>query len=309
MVEPGGRIDDRQAHGDPGDAEARRVTAFWRDLGLPGLIDVHTHFMPERVLTKVWAYFDGADRVLGRPWPIRYRVAEEERVARLRAFGVRAFTSMLYPHKPGMAEWLNSWSAGFAARTPGCLHTATFFPEPGVLEYVTRAVDSGARVFKAHLQVGAYDPNDPLLDEVWGLLEDRGVPVVTHCGSGPIPGVHTGPGPIAALLRRHPRLRLIIAHMGAPEYAEFLELAARYPHVYLDTTMVFTRFMEELAPFPRRELPRLRDLRHRILLGTDFPNIPYGYAEALEALAGLGLGGDWLRDVCHGNAAGLFGIA
>lgn len=73
--------------------------------------------------------------------------------------------------------------------------------------------------------------------------------------------------------------------------------------------MVFTRFMEELAPFPRRELPRLRDLRHRILLGTDFPNIPYGYAEALEALAGLGLGGDWLRDVCHGNAAGLFGIA
>ena len=35
-----------------------RVGAFWRELGLPGLIDVHTHFMPERVMAKVWAYFD-----------------------------------------------------------------------------------------------------------------------------------------------------------------------------------------------------------------------------------------------------------
>ncbi|MEU7607448.1 class II aldolase/adducin family protein, partial [Streptomyces sp. NPDC041003] len=26
--------------------------------------------------------------------------------------------------------------------------------------YVRRAVDSGARIFKAHLQVGGYDPND-----------------------------------------------------------------------------------------------------------------------------------------------------
>jgi len=24
-------------------------------LGLPGIIDVHTHFMPKRVLDKVWA--------------------------------------------------------------------------------------------------------------------------------------------------------------------------------------------------------------------------------------------------------------
>ena len=27
-------------------AEAVEVTAFWRGLGLPGLIDVHVHFMP-----------------------------------------------------------------------------------------------------------------------------------------------------------------------------------------------------------------------------------------------------------------------
>ncbi|GGO18585.1 amidohydrolase family protein [Microbispora bryophytorum] len=295
------------------DDDIRHVNAFWRRLGLPGLIDIHTHFMPERVLTKVWAYFDSAGPLVGRTWPITYRLPEDDRVERLRAFGVRAFTSMLYPHKPGMAEWLNDWAAAFAARVPDCLHTATFFPEPGAARYVARAIEAGARVFKAHLQVGGYDPNDPLLDEVWGLLEDHGIPVVTHCGSGPAPGPHTGPEPIAALLARHPRLPLVIAHMGSPEYAEFLALALRYPKVCLDTTMAFTGFTEKTAPFPREAVPLLLELQDRVLLGTDFPNIPYPYAEALSALARLelpsaGRKDEWLRAVCHDNAARIFGL-
>ncbi|MFB7664001.1 amidohydrolase family protein [Kitasatospora sp. NPDC056138] len=288
--------------------EAVEVRRFWAELGLPGLIDVHTHFMPERVLAKVWAHFDRVGPLTGRPWPIAYREQEQQRIDRLREFGVLAFTAMLYPHKPRMAAWLNSWAADFAARTPDCLHTATFFPEAGAEEYVRTALASGARVFKAHLQVGGYDPADPLLDGVWGQLAESGTPVVTHCGSGPVPGAHTGPGPIGAVLARHPRLRLVVAHMGLPEYGEFLDLAERYGNVHLDTTMAFTGFSEETAPFPKGELPRLAGLGDRILLGTDFPNIPYPYAEALRALAGLELGEEWLRAVCYRNAAALFGI-
>lgn len=292
----------------PAEQETARVTAFWRGLGLPGLVDVHTHFMPERVLAKVWAYFDSAGPLTGRPWPIAYRRAEEERLALLRSFGVRAFTAMLYPHKPGMAAWLNGWAADFAARTPDCLHTATFFPEAGAAGYVRRAVEAGARVFKAHLQVGGYDPGDPLLDDVWGLLAEAGIPVVCHCGSGPAPGRYTGPGPIGAVLERHPRLRLVVAHLGMPEYGEFLDLADRHPYVQLDTTMAFTDFAEEAAPFPRDRLKHLLDLGDRVLLGTDFPNIPHPYAHQLDALARLGLGDDWLRAVCHDNAARLFAL-
>ncbi|MER7704816.1 amidohydrolase family protein [Kitasatospora sp. NPDC097605] len=288
--------------------EAAEVRAFWRGLGLPGLIDVHTHFMPQNVLDKVWAYFDAAGPLTGRPWPITYREAEEQRVARLREFGVRAFTAMLYPHKLGMAEWLNAWGTDFAARTPDCLHTATFHPEPGAGAYVARALADGARVFKAHLQVGGWDPRDESLDAVWGQLADSGTPVVTHCGSGPVPGKHTGPGPIGEVLARHPRLALVVAHLGMGEYADFLDLAERYPGVRLDTTMAFTDFAERTDPFPRAELPRLRALGDRVLLGSDFPNIPYPYRHQLEALDRLGLGEDWLRAVCHDNAAALFGI-
>jgi uncharacterized protein len=293
---------------DAGDAaEVASVTAFWRELGLPGLVDIHTHFMPPNVLARVWAFFEDGRGPAGQAWPITYRQPEEDRVALLRAFGVRAFSALLYPHKPGMAAWLNEWAAGFAARTPDALHSATFFAEPGAEGYVAEAIGAGARLFKAHLQVGGYDPRHELLDGVWGLLAEARVPVVVHCGSGPTPGRFTGPGPISGVLARHPRLTAIIAHLGAPEYGQFLDLAERYRCVYLDTTMVFTDFLERLAPFPAALRPRLAAAGGRVLLGSDFPNIPYPYVHQLQALARLDLGAPWLRAVCYGNAARLLG--
>jgi hypothetical protein len=290
------------------DRDVSAVTAFWQDLGLPGLVDIHTHFMPPNVLAKVWAFFAAGRALDGAAWPIVYQQPEEERLALLRAFGVRRFSALLYPHKPGMAAWLNSWAVDFAARAPDALHSATFFPEPGAGGYVAEAIGAGARLFKAHLQVGAYDPRDPLLDDVWATLADARVPVVVHCGSGPAPGPYTGPGPFGEVLARHPRLTAIIAHLGAPEYAEFLRLAGRYPAVYLDTTMAFTGFLERIAPFPTGLRPRLVAQADRILLGSDFPNIPYPYLHQLQALARLDLGADWLRAVCHDNAVRLLGL-
>ncbi|MBK5216447.1 MAG: amidohydrolase, partial [Propionibacteriales bacterium] len=36
------------------------VAGVAADLGLPGIFDVHVHFMPGPVQDKVWAYFDSA---------------------------------------------------------------------------------------------------------------------------------------------------------------------------------------------------------------------------------------------------------
>ena len=277
----------------------------WQALGIPGAIDIHTHFMPSNVMAKVWAYFDRVEQVFGQPWPITYRFDNERCAEILEDFGLVAHTALNYPHRPGMAAWLNDWGAGFAAAHPRCLRSGTFFPEESASSYVRTLVDDGVQVFKAHLQVGGYDPNDPLLTPVWGTIEEAGLPVVFHCGSGPEPGTHTGPAPVEELLRRFPRLRLVVAHMGTPEYADFLELTARHEGVHLDTTMAFTDFTEERSPYPRDLLPRLRDLGDRVLFGSDFPNIPYTYDVAVDALARLDLGDDWLRAVLHDNAARL----
>jgi uncharacterized protein len=220
---------------------------------------------------------------------------------------VRRFTALAYPHRPGMAAGLNEWAAGFAAQTPECVPSGTFFPEPGAAAYVRAALDAGARVFKAHLQVGGYDPRDPLLDEVWATLAAAGVPVVVHCGNGPIPGAHTGAGPFGTVLEAHPTLAAVIAHCGMPEFDAHLDLVERYPNVHVDTTMVGTSFTDRFAPVPPHVVTRLGRLRDRVVLGTDFPNIPYSYATQLAALDAFGLGGDWLRAVCWTNGARLLG--
>ena len=288
---------------------------FVETLGLPGLFDLHTHFMPPNVTAKVRAQFDAAGPLIGRPWPLRYvnelgLRSDEELVATLRRLGVLRFTGLSYAHRPGMAEWLNDWAAGFAERVPEALHCATFFPEPDAGAYVAARIASGAVVFKVHVQVGDFDVRDPLLDDAWGVLAEASTPVVLHAGSGPVPAAYTGPGPVAELLARHPRLRLVIAHAGAPEYEDFLALAERYPLVGLDTTMAFTDFFSEMGGrYPEALLPRLQDLglAGHVFLGTDFPHIPYPYQHQLEALERLGLGKDWLRLVLWGNAATMLG--
>ncbi|WP_269436003.1 amidohydrolase family protein [Saccharothrix sp. NRRL B-16348] len=279
---------------------------------MPGLVDVHVHFMPQRVLDKVWAFFDEASRHYGVDWSIRYRLPEAERLAALRSFGVVGFAPLVYPHKPGMGEWLTDWALDFGSRVDGAVPTATLYPEPGVEAYVARALSAGARCFKAHVQVGGYDPRS--LDGAWGLLADARVPVVVHCGHGPVPGAHTGLDVFEDVLRRHPSLVAVVAHAGMPDYLGALDLVARYDGVHLDTTMVGVPFTEARAALPGDWAARLVDVADRVVLGSDFPNIPYDYSAQLNAIEGWAaaddrLGEPFLRAVLHDNGARLLGLS
>ena len=60
-------------------------------------------------------------------------------------------------------------------------------------------------------------------------------------------------------------------------------------------------------------MARLVDLADRIVLGTDFPNIPYPYAVQLTAIAEWAaaddrLGEAFLRAVLHDTPARLLGV-
>jgi hypothetical protein len=288
--------------------------APWTDaLGLDGLTDLHVHFLPDRVLQKVWSYFDNACEHYGRAWPVHYKEPEDVRLGRLRDLGVTTFAPLVYPHKPDMAAWLTSWALDWAAQVPEAVPTATLYPEPSVTSYLGDALEAGARVVKAHVQVGGYDPRDPLLSGAWGLLADAGVPVIAHCGNGPIPGSFTGLDVFGQVLEAHPRLTVVLAHAGLPDYAGALALVERFERVYLDTTMVGTAYTENFAPLPPDWPARLAGVGDRVVLGTDFPNIPYADWEQIAAICGWAaaddrLGADFLRRVCQTTPDSLVGV-
>jgi hypothetical protein len=289
------------------------IASWVQSIGAAGMVDIHVHFLPEPVLAKVWAYFDGAERHYGIAWPIQYRLPEADRVARLREFGVSTFAPLVYAHKPDMAGWLSEWVCDFAERVDEAVPTATIYPDPDVTAYLDRALRRGARCVKVHVQVGAFDPRDERLDPAWGMIADAGVPAVVHCGNGPIPGEFTGLDVFAEVLERHPQLPAVLAHAGMPEFDAALALATRYPHVHLDTTMVGTPFTEQLHPLPADWAARLADLGEKIVLGTDFPNIPYEYATQLRTIAQWAgaddrLGEPFLRRVLCDTPTRLLGI-
>ena len=76
--------------------------------------------------------------------------------------------------------------------------------------------------------------------------------------------------------------------------------------------MAFTTFHERVGGVPDwLAAARLLDagLSGDVLFGSDFPNIPYPYGEAVDALERLGPCGDaWMRSVLYSNAADLFGL-
>lgn len=272
-------------------------------LGLDGLIDAHTHWFPDNVNAKIWNYFDR------HYWPVTYRDGTERRLEWIRRNGVRRFTTLTYAHRPAMAEWLNGRTMELCARVPEAIPCATFYPEPEAAAYVRRAIEEHrVRAFKIHLRVGDFDPGVAELESVFEQIAAAGLPVVVHAGSAPDPGRFTLPGVMERLLGRHPRLRVIIAHLGASEFAHYLALAESRPTVALDTTMVFTGFTA-CDPFPDRFLERLEAISDRVLFGSDFPTIPYPLSHAVQSFLGLPFSAQAKRRMLWDNALRWFGVS
>lgn len=282
------------------------VPGFLAALGVPGIVDAHVHFLPDRLQQAVWRWFDR----LTPPWPVTYRTSAEDRLATLARLGVGHHTALAYPHQPGMLRFLNDHTLALAAAAPAVIPTFTIYPEPGVAAETARCLAAGGRAVKMHLQVGGFDASDPLLDDAWWQLQEQGTAVILHAGAvadGSGNEQWCGPEPVRRLLRRFGGLRLVIAHLGAPDYDAFVALAEQHPSVWLDTAMVFTD-PPYLGPAPLHLAGRLAGLGDRVVFGSDFPTIPHAFAAQVSGLADLGLGDDWLRAVLWHNGLRLFGL-
>lgn len=282
------------------------VPPFLAKLGIPGIVDVHVHFLPDSVQDAVWRWFDR----LTPPWPVNYRTSAAERLDILARAGVRHHTALAYAHRPGMLRFLNDHTLALAGEVPAVIPTFTIYPEPGVGAETARCLAAGGKCVKVHLQVGGFDAVDPLLGEAWQQLAESGTPVIMHAGAvadGSGNAQWCGPDPVRRLLDTFPGLRLVIAHMGTPDQDAFVEMAEANANLWLDTAMVFTD-PPYLGPTPLQLLDRIRALGDRIVFGSDFPTIPHQFAAQVSGLAALDLGDEWLRNVLWYNGLRLFGL-
>jgi predicted TIM-barrel fold metal-dependent hydrolase len=262
------------------------------------IIDTHAHIFPQNVFEKIWTYFDE------HHWPIRYRDEEAKRAAFLDANTAR-YTTLCYAHKAGMAAWLNDYVLAYAQAHPKAIPTGTFHPaDEDVVSYVEAGIKRGFRGFKMHLEVQKFDPSDKRLEPVYDLLTEAEMVVTVHTSGHPLPGPWTGIEPFKRFLAMAPRMKIIVAHMAGPEFAEYLQFVDDYP-MYYDTAMVgvnappFGPISEEMQALVRKHAGRL-------VFGSDFPSIPYEWKLQVEAVRTWGLRPEQEDAVFFKNAENLY---
>ncbi len=269
------------------DAEHTTVPAPERTGG--PVFDAHVHLFPPRVMEAIWRWFESYG------WPIRYRLHAEETVEFLRARGVSRITALLYPHKDGMARALNAFVAEIGrAHRDFVVPLGSVMPgEPGAVDIAREAlVDLDLFGLKLHCHVQKLAADDPRLTPIYRVAEDAGKPVLIHAGReprSPAYGVDThtlcSADRVERVLLAHPRLRLVVPHLGLDEIDAYRALLTRHPNLYLDTTMAVAGFFPGDGSDVIGEVARAHP--GRILYGTDFPNLPYAWDRELRRLAAL----------------------
>lgn len=289
------------------------VPAFVARLGLPGIVDVHVHAMPDRLQQAVWRYFDALD---DPPWPVLYRDDLDTRLATVRDCGVLAHTALAYAHQPGMLPWLNGFTLDLAEREPQVVPTFTVYPEDGVAGEVEAALARGGAVCKVHAQLSGYRMDDRRLDDVWRQLVHARTLVVAHTSrvyGAPGGEGTTGGEQLFAVKERFPGLRICVAHLGLPDPdGSQWRAIEQLDHVWTDGSGV----LAEPMPFgptgdPQdRPVAGVRDrLTDHLLFGSDFPSIAYTFADQVRGLGLLGLDPAGLRAVLHDRTAALLADA
>jgi predicted TIM-barrel fold metal-dependent hydrolase len=208
-----------------------------------------------------------------------------------RVTGIQAVEDMvpLAEHNPSRIR--------FAANINPHLH----FP---VDQELVRQLDLGAVALKVHPVHGGFAVNDRALYPAYTICQERGVPIVVHCGTSTFPGAlnqYGDPILLDEVLRDFPRLPIVLAHGGRGwwyDAAAFLALTN--PNVWLELSGLPPSRLQTY--YARHNWNRLTQ---RMIFGTDWPDIP-GIATNARAVAKLCPDDDTVELVLSGNAAQIY---
>jgi uncharacterized protein len=137
---------------------------------------------------------------------------------------------------------------------------------------LARQAALGAVACKIHPVHGGFEPADRMLYPAYAWCEERGMPVIVHCGTSTFAGsvnAFGAPELLDSVFRDFPDLTVVLAHGGRGwwyDQAAFLALIR--PNVWL-----------EVSGLPPARLPdyygrSLARLAAKMVFGTDWPGVP-----------------------------------
>jgi uncharacterized protein len=156
------------------------------------------------------------------------------------------------------------------------------------VEHLRDMAGRGARGIKLHPVAQRFEPDDPRMHPVYDACEELGLVVLSHTGSAPGGEPFAGPAAFAPVLRAHPRLGVVLAHLGGGSWRQTVELARAFPEVGFDLCEIVEWTGAPNAPSDGDLARMIREIGPgRVMLGTDFPW--YDLGRTVELVMGLPL--------------------
>ena len=266
------------------------------------IIDFHTHYVRKDLLNPVW------DELLKELNP--------EFHARIDEFARRPelFTDYLKSQNVGHAvvlaecapatsgfvptEDVIDYCRGEEMLIPFASLNPQFHPDPaGKLEYYVR--ECGIRGLKLHPSYQFFYPNDAELYPLYGKAQELKIPVIFHIGSSIFRGTrlkYCDPIYLDDVAVDFPELKIVMAHSGRGFWYDACYFLSRlHRHVYMDVTGLPPRNL-------LRYFPELDRNGENVIFGSDWPTIPKGIGENVDAITSLPLSDATIEAMLYGNA-------
>ena len=262
------------------------------------IIDFHVHAFHAKVAEKAVSAIERESGV--KPYT---RGLVGQLIYRMDEWGVDRACLLSVATKPQQQRIINDWAAGLDSDR--IIPFGTVFPgaEDAFAE-AERIKSLGLHGIKLHPDDQHFMIDEPALDGFYSFLEELGLPVVFHAGwdcSSP-ELIHCPPERSVKMIKRHPKMKMILAHMGGnDQWQQVYDLIAGLDgELYLDTSYTGKCPDGLMADIIRKHGAE------RILFGSDCPW--ESAAKMAEKLLRLGLT-DGERELIMGkNAERLLGI-
>ena len=263
------------------------------------IIDFHVHLFPDKLFDAIWNSF-----AKNYNWNIIHRYYYEGCIEHLRKGGVGTIVYSNYAHRSGIAERMNEWNIKVLSENEDLYCFAAYHPDDdNALEMAERLLENPKILgFKLQLLVQNFYPCDTRLFPLYEMVIRKNKHILFHTGTGPVGNQYVGLEPFMKVVKKYPELPATVAHMGAYEYAGFLDLLDRCPRLYLDTAFCFMS-----PPYAGYNLgpDYLEKYKSRILYGSDYPNLIMPREDEIENLLKMNLSQEFYDSIFYNNGAAL----